>query len=110
MGFSNGYDGALIEGEIKDNCNCETVAIDKMHSKPANITDYFSGEVVGEFYIQLRDCTYETHDKLVQDILTTVKKEDLCLNKDIEFTVTNSENERMFIITNCTLKLKSGKY
>jgi len=110
MGFSNGYDGALIEGEIKDNCNCETVTIDKMHSNSDNITDYFSGEVIGEFYIQLRDCTYETHDKLIQDILSTVKKDELCLKKDIEFTVTNYGNERIFLITNCSLKINSGKH
>jgi len=110
MGFNNGYDGALIEGEIKDNCNCKNVAICKMRSKSHNITDYFTGEVIGEFNIQLSDCKYETHDKLLQDILAAVKKEDLCLNKDIEFTVTNLANERMFIITNCSLKIESGKH
>jgi len=104
MGFSNGYDGALIEGEIKDNCNCKSVAIDEMHSKPEDITDYFSGELVGEFDIQLRDCEYKTHEDLSQDILTILKKEDLCSNRDIEFTVTNSGKERTFLITNCFIK------
>ncbi|MGO3183907.1 MAG: hypothetical protein ACTIJ9_13860 [Aequorivita sp.] len=104
MGISHGFDGGEIEIKIRDNCNCKTVSFDDGSSIPESTTDYYTGKITKKFNIKLMDCEYESFESLSQDILTIVKKDDLCSGKNIEISVNNSGKERTFVIADCSIK------
>ena len=104
FGISKGYDGVLMEKEIQNHCNCETVSIVENTAISKNISYYFSGEVVKKFDIKLTNCEYKAEKELKYDILAVLEQEEICASREIKFSVNNSGKESTFTITDCTIR------
>ena len=105
MGMNHGYDAALIENKIKDNCKCKSVMLDESNSDSENFTEnVLSGKPVTKITLILMDCDYGSFADLSQDILAIVKQDDLCSNKNIALKVNYKEKEIIFLIEDCTIK------
>ena len=105
IGMSHGYDTALIENKIKDNCKCKSVALDKTYTVSESFTQNMSsGKAVHKIKLIVKDCDYGSFTDLSQDILAIVKQGNLCSNKSIALKVNYSGKDSIFLIEDCAIK------
>lgn len=105
VGMNYGYDAALIENSIKDNCNCKIVEIDRYHSTSEKFNKNVSTSKFEKHYkLILKDCDYNSLEKLEQDVLKSLNEKGLCSEKTIELTVDYSDEKRAVVISDCIIK------
>ncbi|WP_289045191.1 hypothetical protein [uncultured Olleya sp.] len=104
LGVQHGYDAAIIENVVKNNCDCQVLVLKENVSNTKLIKDLKSKKKSKTFVLQLSNCKAQSLTHLKQEILSALKQENLCLDSSIKFEVLYPNgSQEGFDINNCNL-------